>query len=100
MIRDATQAQSAMSSSASSDGARPGADVTAEGETLSSRGLRYVALEAPAAGASIPLENGVRWARIPLPVDLDHINVWLLDDGEGWIVVDTGMAASIGKDAW
>jgi glyoxylase-like metal-dependent hydrolase (beta-lactamase superfamily II) len=100
MIRDATQAQSAMTSSASIDGAQPGADVTAEGETLSSRGLRYVALEAPAAGASIALENGMRWARIPLPVDLDHINVWLIDNGEGWIIVDTGMAASIGKDAW
>lgn len=46
------------------------------------------------------LAPGVRWARIPLPLDLNHINVWLLDTEQGCVVVDTGMAASIGKDAW
>jgi len=48
----------------------------------------------------VVLASGVHWARIPLPLDLNHINVWLLDTADGSIVVDTGMAASIGKDAW
>lgn len=31
---------------------------------------------------------------------MNHINVWLVDTDDGCVVVDTGMAASIGKDAW
>jgi glyoxylase-like metal-dependent hydrolase (beta-lactamase superfamily II) len=89
-----------MTSTPKSDAIQPSADVTAEGEAFSSKSLRYLAVEAPAAGASVALGNGVRWARIPLPVDLDHINVWLIEDGDGYVIVDTGMAASIGKDAW
>ena len=27
---------------------------------------------------------------MPLPFALDHINLWLLEDGDGWTVVDTG----------
>lgn len=76
--------------------------VTAEGETFPSapRRLHYVDLPAPASGHSVELAPGVRWARIPLPLDLNHINVWILDTQDGCVVVDTGMAASIGKDAW
>ena len=76
--------------------------VTAEGEAFPSapRRLHYVDVPTPAPGQSVELAPGVRWARIPLPLDLNHINVWLLDTAEGCVVVDTGMAASIGKDAW
>lgn len=81
------------------DATRPPA-VTAEGETFSSARIRYVAIAAPAPGSSVPVAPGVRWARIPLPIDLNHINVWLLETGDGWVLVDTGMAASIGREAW
>jgi glyoxylase-like metal-dependent hydrolase (beta-lactamase superfamily II) len=76
--------------------------VTAEGETFPSapRRLHYVDVPTPAPGQSVPVAPGVRWARIPLPLDLNHINVWLIETGAGCIAVDTGMAASIGKDAW
>ena len=40
------------------------------------------------------------WTRIPLPIDLDHINVWMLETAEGLVIVDTGMAADVGKEAW
>ncbi|MGH6609158.1 MAG: MBL fold metallo-hydrolase, partial [Burkholderiaceae bacterium] len=62
--------------------------------------LKYVAFAAPAPGKSVDVASGVRWARIPLPIELSHINVWLVDSGDGCIAVDTGMAASMGKDAW
>lgn len=29
---------------------------------------------------------------MPLPFQLNHINLWLLDDGDSWVVVDTGLA--------
>lgn len=74
--------------------------VTAEGETFASERLRYVEVATPASGRSAEVAAGVRWARIPLPMDLNHINVWIIEDGDGCVVVDTGMAASMGKDAW
>jgi glyoxylase-like metal-dependent hydrolase (beta-lactamase superfamily II) len=33
---------------------------------------------------------GVHWIRMPLPYALNHINLWALDDGDGWALVDTG----------
>lgn len=80
----------------------PAASVTAEGEAFPSppKRLHYVDGPAPAPGASTPIAAGVRWARIPLPLDLNHINVWLLDTADGTVVVDTGIAAGMGKEAW
>jgi glyoxylase-like metal-dependent hydrolase (beta-lactamase superfamily II) len=80
----------------------PAAAVTAEGEAFPSapKRLHYVEYEPPAPGKSVPIADGVRWARIPLPMDLNHINVWLLDVADGTVVVDTGMAAAMGKEAW
>jgi len=76
--------------------------VTAEGESFASdpKRLRYIEVATPASGRSVEITRGVRWARIPLPIDLNHINVWLIDVHDGCIVVDTGIAASMGKDAW
>ncbi len=76
--------------------------MTAEGEAFSSdpRRLRYVTVETPTRGGSVEVGPGIRWARIPLPIDLNHINVWLIDTSDGCVAVDTGMAASMGKDAW
>ena len=40
------------------------------------------------------------WARIPLPMELNHINVWLLRHGDGWMLVDTGLADDVCREAW
>ena len=76
--------------------------VTAEGEAFPSppRRLHYVEQPAPVAGKSVAVAAGVRWARIPLPMDLNHINVWLVEVEDGCIIVDTGVAISMGKEAW
>lgn len=80
----------------------PAPSVTAEGEAFPSAPLRlrYVDVPTPEPGHGVPIAPGVHWARIPLPLDLNHINVWLLETEDGCVVVDTGMSASIGKDAW
>ncbi|WP_425261894.1 MBL fold metallo-hydrolase [Rubrivivax sp. RP6-9] len=44
----------------------------------------------PQRGQSLQVLPGVFWVRMPLPYALDHINLWVLDDGEGWAIVDTG----------
>lgn len=54
----------------------------------------------PPAGAAVPVAPGVWWARMPLPFALDHINVWLLEDGDGWTVVDCGFADDSTCAAW
>ncbi|HEY1043230.1 MAG TPA: MBL fold metallo-hydrolase [Telluria sp.] len=54
----------------------------------------------PAVGAAHPIAPGVLWARMPLPFALDHINIWLLQDGPGWTVVDTGVDRPETRAGW
>jgi len=77
--------------------------ITREGELYPSprQGLEYLDLEPPAPGHAVPLGTNLWWARIPLPMELNHINVWLLDDGDGgWTLVDTGMSEDVCREAW
>ncbi|WP_101340166.1 MBL fold metallo-hydrolase [Cereibacter azotoformans] len=54
----------------------------------------------PEEGAAIPLAEGVLWLRLPLPMQLDHVNVFALDDGDGWTLVDTGFDSKRGRAIW
>lgn len=70
-------------------------------ETLSPdhRGLSYP-IAAPAPGSWTEVAPGVRWIRLPMPFRLDHINVWAVDDGEGWSLIDTGLNTDETVKAW
>lgn len=76
--------------------------VTAEGEAYLSapRRLQFLEVEPPQQGQAVPIAPGVRWCRIPLPIDLNHINVWLVDVDDGCVLIDTGMASPMGEEAW
>ncbi|MDE2598719.1 MAG: MBL fold metallo-hydrolase [Rhodocyclaceae bacterium] len=55
----------------------------------------------PEPGAAMEIAPGVRWIRMPLPYALNHINLWLLEDGPGrWCAVDTGMDMGDVKLHW
>jgi glyoxylase-like metal-dependent hydrolase (beta-lactamase superfamily II) len=54
----------------------------------------------PAPGAVRQIAPGLYWLRMSLPFALDHINLWLLRDGEGWTVVDSGIANDATRAAW
>lgn len=54
----------------------------------------------PAPGALKEVAGGVYWLRMPLPMALDHINLYLLEDTDGWWVVDTGMALQPTQSLW
>jgi glyoxylase-like metal-dependent hydrolase (beta-lactamase superfamily II) len=57
--------------------------------------------DAPEAGGSlVALVEGVFWIRLSMPMSLDHINVYLLDDGDGWYIVDTGLNIEATHLAW
>jgi len=55
---------------------------------------------APPPGELTEVAPGVRWLRMPLPFALDHINLWLLDEGDGWTIVDSGLATDETKALW
>ena len=44
----------------------------------------------PDAGEAVEVADGVLWARLPLPMALDHVNVYFLREPDGWAMVDTG----------
>ena len=54
----------------------------------------------PAPGAVTEVAPGVKWLRMPLPFALDHINLWLLDEGDGWTIVDSGLNTEATKQLW
>lgn len=64
------------------------------------RGLRYPWETPPAPGAAIEVAEGVLWMRLPLPMKLDHVNVYALDDGDGWTLIDSGMASRKSRAIW
>jgi glyoxylase-like metal-dependent hydrolase (beta-lactamase superfamily II) len=63
-------------------------------------GLDYPFTDPPGPAEHRVITEGVHWLRVPMPGRLNHINVWLLEDGAGWTVVDTGMPFEVGRDAW
>ncbi|HRD85121.1 MAG TPA: MBL fold metallo-hydrolase [Rubrivivax sp.] len=62
--------------------------------------LEYPYPEPPARGQSLEVAPGVRWIRMPLPYTLNHINLWALDDGDGWALVDTGARTDEAALVW
>src|SRR5512135_1486777 len=62
--------------------------------------LRYPLEHTPEPGTSREVAPGVRWVRMPLPFQLDHVNLWLLEDGDGWTLVDAGIALDAVKQHW
>jgi glyoxylase-like metal-dependent hydrolase (beta-lactamase superfamily II) len=62
--------------------------------------LEYPFPEVPAPGTTIEVARGVHWLSMPLPFQLDHINLWLLEDGGEWTVVDTGIGNAETRSLW
>ncbi|QCI12997.1 MBL fold metallo-hydrolase [Pseudomonas putida] len=73
---------------------RDGDEQTLEG------GLRYPWPQAQGSGEWREVSDGVWWLRMPLPFRLDHINLYLLRHGSGWVVVDSGMNTPQTREVW
>lgn len=65
-----------------------------------SRGLTYPLGAPPLPGEAIQAAPGVLWMRLPLPMALNHINVYAIEDRDGWAVVDTGIRTLDSIEAW
>jgi glyoxylase-like metal-dependent hydrolase (beta-lactamase superfamily II) len=65
------------------------------------RGLRYPYGQwTPEPGTLKEVAPGVFWLRMPLPFSLNHINLYILDEGDGWTLVDTGLNTPEVKALW
>ena len=65
-----------------------------------SNGLSYPFDNRPNPGELIEVGPGIFWVRMPLPISLNHINLWMLEEQDGWTLVDTGMATEDTKALW
>lgn len=62
--------------------------------------LEFPFRSAPALAQTAEIAPGLHWVLMPLPFRLNHVNIWLLEEDDGWTVVDTGCATQTIADAW
>jgi glyoxylase-like metal-dependent hydrolase (beta-lactamase superfamily II) len=62
--------------------------------------LIYPFARGPGGGEAVDVAPGVKWLRMPLGGALAFINVWAIEDGDGWAIVDTGMGGAETMQAW
>jgi glyoxylase-like metal-dependent hydrolase (beta-lactamase superfamily II) len=67
---------------------------------MSTEQLNYPFAQPPALGRPLEVAPGVYWLRMPLPFALDHINLWVLQDGYGWALIDTGIGNDMTREHW
>jgi glyoxylase-like metal-dependent hydrolase (beta-lactamase superfamily II) len=66
----------------------------------SSSEIRAISEPPPKPGEWLEIAVGVFWSRVALPFRLNHVNVYLIDDGDSWNVVDTGIANNHAQETW
>ena len=77
--------------------------ISPDGAALASAGpdaIHYPPLTVPEPGQMLAIQEGLWWLRMPLPISLDHINLWLLEESGGYALVDTGMATAASREIW
>ena len=68
---------------------------------LHARAVLDYPFAAPATdGSVVEVAPGILWARMPMPMALDHINVYLLRGDDGWTLIDTGLHTDIARERW
>lgn len=54
----------------------------------------------PQGVEAIEVEENTLWLRLPLPMALDHVNIFAFWDAEGWTLIDTGMNTEKTRKLW
>jgi glyoxylase-like metal-dependent hydrolase (beta-lactamase superfamily II) len=68
--------------------------------TRPAESLKFPFSEAPQIGEVIEAAPGILWVRLKLPFRLNHVNIYLIEDGDGLAVVDTGIGNDATRAAW
>jgi glyoxylase-like metal-dependent hydrolase (beta-lactamase superfamily II) len=63
-------------------------------------GVSFSFAEAPAPGRVTEVAEGVLWMRLPMRMRPDHVNVYALDEGDAWTLVDTGVSSDGIRGVW
>jgi glyoxylase-like metal-dependent hydrolase (beta-lactamase superfamily II) len=62
--------------------------------------IRFPFEAPPDHGQAVEVADGILWMRLPLPMALDHVNVYALADDDGWTIVDSGMNSRKTRAIW
>lgn len=62
--------------------------------------IRTAFASTPETGEIQAVAEGVYWLKMPLPFELDHINLYLLEEADGWNIVDCGLAGQHTEKIW
>ena len=62
--------------------------------------LEFPSPVAPDPGHPVEVAPGILWLRLALPFPLNHVNIYLLEDGPGWTVLDTGINDARSRAWW
>jgi glyoxylase-like metal-dependent hydrolase (beta-lactamase superfamily II) len=68
--------------------------------------IDFIDVEIPELGEWQQVSPGILWLRMPLPFDLDHINLYLIEDNDplsqkkGYALIDTGFGVSKTQQLW
>jgi glyoxylase-like metal-dependent hydrolase (beta-lactamase superfamily II) len=79
---------------------RGNGDALTEPDGAPLKAIRYLLDRQPKGAETLEVAPGILWARIPLPFRLNHVNVWLLRESDGWTVVDTGTSDDAARAVW
>lgn len=62
--------------------------------------LEFPHREPPAFGMPMQVAPGVLWLRLPLPYALDHVNLYLFEEADGWALFDAGIGDELSIALW
>jgi glyoxylase-like metal-dependent hydrolase (beta-lactamase superfamily II) len=66
--------------------------------------VTFIDTQIPEPGTLQEVATGIFWLRMPLPFDLDHINLYLLEDNQngqdGFALIDTGIGTPKTQELW
>ena len=75
-------------------------DTKTDATKSSAEALRYPWENHPGPDQVVEIMPGLLWVRLKLPFRLNHVNIYLLADGDGWAMVDSGFGNEETIAAW
>lgn len=57
-------------------------------------------LKPPDYGTIVELAPGLLWTRVPVPMSVRHVNIYLLEDDGAWAIIDAGFGDADNFDTW
>ncbi len=67
---------------------------------MDSEALTFPHAAPPAPGEITTIAPGVLWFRLKLPFQLNHVNIYLIEDKGGWLALDTGLGTDDCRMGW